>query len=60
MRSAIYTWQKGRERYADSGNVGMLDIILALRWVRDNIAQFGGDPGNVTIFGESVEDGKSV
>ena len=41
------------ERYADSGNVGMLDIILALQWVRNNIEQFGGDADNVTIFGES-------
>lgn len=40
-------------RYADSGNVGMLDIVAALQWVRDNIARFGGDPGNVTIFGQS-------
>ncbi len=40
-------------RYADSGNVGMLDLVAALQWVRDNAAAFGGDPGNVTIFGQS-------
>jgi para-nitrobenzyl esterase len=39
--------------FADSGNIGQLDIILALQWVRDHIAAFGGDAGNVTIFGES-------
>lgn len=39
--------------YADSGNVGMLDLVLALEWVRKNIVQFGGDPARVTIFGQS-------
>jgi para-nitrobenzyl esterase len=39
--------------YLQSGNAGMLDIMLAIWWVRDNIANFGGDPGNVTVFGES-------
>lgn len=41
------------EEYAGSGNAGMLDLVAALEWVRDNIETFGGDPGNVTIFGES-------
>ncbi|HEY4940671.1 MAG TPA: carboxylesterase/lipase family protein [Rhizomicrobium sp.] len=40
-------------RFADSGNAGILDLVLALEWVRDNATEFGGDPGNVTIFGES-------
>ncbi len=43
----------GGEKFADSGNVGMLDIVAALEWVRDNITNFGGDPGNVTIIGQS-------
>jgi para-nitrobenzyl esterase len=43
----------GGEKYAASGNVGMLDIVAALEWIRDNISQFGGDPDNVTIMGQS-------
>ncbi len=41
------------EKYAKSGNVGMLDIVTALEWVRNNITVFGGDPGRVLIFGQS-------
>ena len=41
------------EKYKNSVNVGMADLVEALRWVRDNIASFGGDPDNVTIFGQS-------
>lgn len=48
------------ERYADSGNVGMLDIVCALHWVQENIRSFGGSPDNVTIFGTSGGGGKVV
>ena len=48
----------GGQKYAQSANVGMLDIVAALEWVRDNIANFGGDPQNVTIFGQSGGGGK--
>ncbi len=46
------------KQYANSGNSGMADIVEALRWVRENIAAFGGDPDNVTIFGQSGGGGK--
>jgi para-nitrobenzyl esterase len=49
----LYLQRLAGADFADSGNVGQLDLILALRWVRDNIVQFGGDPGNVLAFGQS-------
>jgi para-nitrobenzyl esterase len=49
----LYLGKIGGEEFATSGNAGTQDMQLALEWVRDNIAAFGGDGGNVTIFGES-------
>ena len=54
----LYLADLGGEKYAASGNLGNLDIIAALEWVRDNIEAFGGDPANVTIFGQSGGGGK--
>jgi para-nitrobenzyl esterase len=48
----------GVERFSRSSNLGMQDIVMALQWVRDHAARFGGDPGNVTVFGQSGGGGK--
>ena len=48
----------GNPKYRYSGNVGMMDVTAALEWIRDNIRNFGGDPDNVTVFGESGGGGK--
>ena len=45
--------EAGGQEFASSGDVGMMDIVAALRWVRDNIGEFGGDPNTVMIFGQS-------
>lgn len=49
----LYLSDLGGDKYADSSNVGLLDVVAVLQWVRDNIAQFGGNPGNVTLYGQS-------
>jgi len=54
----LYLADVGGAKYADASNAGHRDIVLALEWVRDNIANFGGDPANVTIFGQSGGGGK--
>lgn len=46
------------EKYKNSGNAGIADLVASLRWIRENIAAFGGDPDNVTIFGQSGGGGK--
>ena len=48
------------EEYRNSANAGLADLVMALRWVKENIANFGGDPENVTIFGQSGGGGKVV
>ncbi|GAP54633.1 carboxylesterase, partial [Arthrobacter sp. Hiyo6] len=54
----VINWRVGADGFLDLGdghaNVGLLDQVAALEWVRGNIAAFGGDPGNVTVFGESA------
>lgn len=49
----LYLGRLGGAEYAASGNVGQLDLAQALRWVREHAAEFGGDAGNVTVFGQS-------
>jgi para-nitrobenzyl esterase len=53
-------FDEAEERFGDSGNCGLFDLLAALRWVRDNVSNFGGDPGNVTIFGQSGGAAKVV
>ena len=48
----------GGERWANASNAGMQDIVAALQWIKENIAAFGGNPGNVTVFGQSGGGGK--
>ncbi len=49
----LYLTQLGGGEFAEAGNAGILDLVAALRWVHANVAEFGGDPANITIFGQS-------
>ncbi len=64
LNAFAHLWLAGlrgvSSRFADTANLGLRDLVLALEWVRDNIGQFGGDPGNVTIFGQSGGGGKTA
>ncbi|MBU0892648.1 MAG: carboxylesterase family protein, partial [Gammaproteobacteria bacterium] len=56
MAHPLLTAESG---YGGSGNYGQMDLVMALQWVKKNIAQFGGDPANVTLFGQSGGGGKT-
>jgi para-nitrobenzyl esterase len=56
----LYLAEIGGEEWADSGNAGVLDVVMALQWIRDNIANFGGDPSRVMIFGCSGGSSKTL
>jgi para-nitrobenzyl esterase len=64
LNAFAYLWLAGvpgtGERFTDCANLGLRDLVLALEWVRDNIGRFGGDPANVTIFGQSGGGGKTA
>lgn len=49
----LYLGMLGGSEFASSGNVGQLDLIMALEWVKEHALEFGGDPNNVTVFGQS-------
>ena len=54
----LYLNEVGGSEFSESANLGQQDLVAALRWVRENITEFGGDPNNVLIFGQSGGGGK--
>jgi para-nitrobenzyl esterase len=55
----LYLAELGGEGFADSGMAGQLDLVLALKWIRDNIAEFGGDASRVLVFGSRAAEGSA-